>query len=77
MNKDLYRLIYNRALRLWQVASELATASGGTPGPSPTAQRPARACLHPIPFALWLSLGWVSITGMATAQVVADPHAPG
>ncbi|WP_425521667.1 ESPR-type extended signal peptide-containing protein, partial [Xylella fastidiosa] len=22
MNKDLYRLIYNRALRLWQVASE-------------------------------------------------------
>ncbi|RWA40633.1 hypothetical protein XfCFBP8082_06530, partial [Xylella fastidiosa subsp. fastidiosa] len=57
MNKDLYRLIYNRALRLWQVASELATASGGTPGPSPTAQRPARACLHPIPFALWLSLG--------------------
>ncbi|AIC11664.1 hypothetical protein D934_12795 [Xylella fastidiosa subsp. sandyi Ann-1] len=77
MNKDLYRLIYNRALRLWQVASELATAPGGTPGPSPTAQRPARACLHPIPFALWLSLGWVSITGMATAQVVADPHAPG
>ncbi|WP_419653867.1 filamentous hemagglutinin N-terminal domain-containing protein [Xylella fastidiosa] len=77
MNKDLYRLIYNRALRLWQVASERATAPGGTPGPSPTAQRPARACLHPIPFALWLSLGWVSITGIATAQVVADPHAPG
>ncbi|WP_172632644.1 filamentous hemagglutinin N-terminal domain-containing protein [Xylella fastidiosa] len=77
MNKDLYRLIYNRALRLWQVASERTTAPGGTPGPSPTAQRPARACLHPIPFALWLSLGWVSITGMATAQVVADPHAPG
>ncbi|WP_425527676.1 filamentous hemagglutinin N-terminal domain-containing protein [Xylella fastidiosa] len=77
MNKDLYRLIYNRALRLWQVASERATAPGGTPGPSTTAQRPARACLHPIPFALWLSLGWVSITGMATAQVVADPHAPG
>ncbi|WCF17311.1 hemagglutinin repeat-containing protein [Xylella fastidiosa subsp. fastidiosa] len=77
MNKDLYRLIYNRALRLWQVASELATASGGTPGPSPTAQRPARACLHPIPFALWLTLGWVTITGIATAQVVADPHAPG
>nr|WP_262363623.1 ESPR domain-containing protein [Xylella fastidiosa] len=25
MNKDLYRLIYNRALRLWQVASERAT----------------------------------------------------
>ncbi|HHW4672257.1 MAG TPA: two-partner secretion domain-containing protein, partial [Xylella fastidiosa subsp. pauca] len=77
MNKDLYRLIYNRALRLWQVASERATAPGGTPGPSTTAQRPARACLHPIPFALWLSLGWVSITGIATAQVVADPHAPG
>ncbi|MDD0862358.1 ESPR domain-containing protein, partial [Xylella fastidiosa] len=52
MNKDLYRLIYNRALRLWQVASELATAPGGTSGPSPTAQPPARACLHPIPFAL-------------------------
>ncbi|RWA30027.1 ESPR-type extended signal peptide-containing protein, partial [Xylella fastidiosa] len=26
MNKDLYRLIYNRALRLWQVASERTTA---------------------------------------------------
>ncbi|WP_241547207.1 ESPR-type extended signal peptide-containing protein, partial [Xylella fastidiosa] len=25
MNKDLYRLIYNRALRLWQVASERTT----------------------------------------------------
>ncbi|AAF84995.1 hemagglutinin-like secreted protein [Xylella fastidiosa 9a5c] len=77
MNKDLYRLIYNRALRLWQVASERATAPGGTPGPSLAAQRPARACLHPIPFALWLSLGWVSIAGIATAQVIADPHAPG
>ncbi|TNW11425.1 filamentous hemagglutinin N-terminal domain-containing protein, partial [Xylella fastidiosa] len=77
MNKDLYRLIYNRALRLWQVASERTTAPGGTSDPSPTAQPPARACLHPIPFALWLTLGWVTITGIATAQVVADPHAPG
>ncbi|QTX27815.1 hypothetical protein C5H23_00905 [Xylella fastidiosa] len=29
MNKDLYRLIYNCALRLWQVTSALATAPGG------------------------------------------------
>ncbi|MBE0267840.1 hypothetical protein FG476_12115 [Xylella fastidiosa subsp. multiplex] len=43
MNKDLYRLIYNCALRLWQVTSALATAPGGTAGPAPAAQLPPRA----------------------------------
>ncbi|TNW22345.1 hypothetical protein EIP73_04840 [Xylella fastidiosa subsp. pauca] len=69
MNNDLYRLIYNCALRLWQVTSALATAPGGTAGPAPAAQLPPRAP-HPIIFGLWLSLGWVSIAGIATAQVI-------
>ncbi|MDV3468485.1 hemagglutinin repeat-containing protein [Stenotrophomonas sp. C3(2023)] len=74
MNKHLYRLVFNHALKLWQVAAEItprpAGAGGGADG-----QR--TAALRPMAFALWLMLGWVGMSGMAAAQVVADPSAPG
>ncbi len=77
MNKDLYRLIYNHALHLWQVASELASGCGSTARTDTTRRGPQTAQLSPVSFAVWLSLGWVGVYGISGAQVVADPHAPG
>ncbi|MCD8466591.1 hemagglutinin repeat-containing protein [Xylella taiwanensis] len=77
MNKDLYRLIYNRALRLWQVASELAVPRGSAAGTSPQLARRQTAQVRAVSFGLWLSLGWVGVCSLAGAQVVADPQAPG
>lgn len=74
MNKHLYRLVYNHALKLWQVAAEITPRPGGAAG-ADDGQR--TAALQPIAFALWLLLGWVGVAGGAGAQVVADPNAPG
>ncbi|WP_201745749.1 ESPR domain-containing protein, partial [Xylella taiwanensis] len=53
MNKDLYRLIYNRALRLWQVASELAVPRGSAAGTSPQLARRQTAQVRAVSFGLW------------------------
>lgn len=74
MNKHLYRLVFNHALKLWQVAAEITPRPGGL-GAGQDGQR--TAALRPMAFALWVMLGWVGVTGMAAAQVVADPNAPG
>lgn len=74
MNKHLYRLVFNHALKLWQVAAEITPRPGGL-GTGQDGQR--TAALRPMAFALWVMLGWVGVTGMAAAQVVADPNAPG
>lgn len=74
MNKHLYRLVFNHALKLWQVAAEITPRPGGL-GTGRGGDR--TAALRPMAFALWVMLGWVGVTGMAAAQVVADPNAPG
>lgn len=74
MNKHLYRLVFNHALKLWQVAAEITPRPGGL-GTGQGGDR--TAALRPMAFALWVMLGWVGVTGMAAAQVVADPNAPG
>ncbi|WP_414485658.1 hemagglutinin repeat-containing protein [Stenotrophomonas sp. EMP41] len=74
----IYRLVFNRALRVWQVASELVKGGGGLVGHAPGRQS---AALSPLGFALMCSLGWVSLVTPALAQsdarIISDPNAPG
>ncbi|NYB80348.1 MAG: filamentous hemagglutinin N-terminal domain-containing protein, partial [Stenotrophomonas maltophilia] len=74
----IYRLVFNRALRVWQVASELVKGGGGLVGHAPGRQS---AALSPLGFALMCSLGWVSLATPALAQsdarIISDPNAPG
>ncbi|MCS3809799.1 hemagglutinin repeat-containing protein [Xanthomonas sp. 4461] len=78
MNR-IYRLVFNRALRVWQVASELVRAPGGSKGAATA--RVHRRTMEPLQFALLCALGLVSVVDIAQAQsagrIVADPAAPG
>ncbi|SLM24206.1 hemagglutinin repeat-containing protein [Stenotrophomonas indicatrix] len=75
---SIYRLVFNRALRVWQVASELVKGGGGLV--SQVAGRQT-AAVSPLGFALMCALGWVSLAPVAAAQsvghIVSDPNAPG
>nr|WP_228739188.1 ESPR domain-containing protein [Xanthomonas euvesicatoria] len=78
MNR-VYRLVFNRALRVWQVASELVRAPGGSTGAS--TPRAHHASIAPLHFAMLCALGFVSLVDAAQAQsagrIVGDPAAPG
>ncbi|QBG93743.1 hemagglutinin repeat-containing protein [Xanthomonas oryzae] len=78
MNR-VYRLVFNRALRVWQVASELVRAPGGSTGAS--APRAHHATIAPLRLAMLCALGLVSLVDAAQAQsagrIVGDPAAPG
>ncbi|ALN65272.1 filamentous hemagglutinin family N-terminal domain protein [Lysobacter antibioticus] len=72
MNR-IYRLVFNCALGVWQVASELVRSpSGGSAGGG----RAAAPGLRSMTCALWIAMGFAT-TLPAFAQVVADPNAPG
>ncbi|MEW5289030.1 hemagglutinin repeat-containing protein, partial [Erwinia papayae] len=78
MNKDLYRIIFNKTRGMLMVVGELATAARGTALPScePGHSLPYRiSVLTRLRFALLISLGFVSLS--AGAAVVADTQAPG
>src|SRR5690554_2076480 len=82
MNKNLYRIVFNRALGVLQVVAEVARgSSGGAAGTGRVA-----ATLRPLGFAMWVSLGWVGVISAASAQqaqgervgrIEADRDAPG
>ncbi|WP_426802461.1 hemagglutinin repeat-containing protein [Xanthomonas campestris] len=78
MNR-VYRLVFNRAMRVWQVASELVRAPGGGTRVGATGQQ--HATVAPLRFALLCALGFVSVVQTSQAQVagriVGDPAAPG
>ncbi|WP_262084565.1 MULTISPECIES: hemagglutinin repeat-containing protein [Stenotrophomonas] len=75
---SIYRLVFNRALRVWQVASELVKGGGGLVGQVAGRQT---AAVSPLGFALMCALGWVSLVPVAAAQsvghIASDPNAPG
>jgi len=78
MNKNLYRVVFNRSLGLFQVASELArrtTRGGGGQGLSQRAD--CVGVVRRLSMALWLALGQAVIVPPAMAQIVADPAAAG
>ncbi|ANJ67316.1 hypothetical protein A9404_07895 [Halothiobacillus diazotrophicus] len=80
MNRNLYRVIFSKALGVMVVASELPSAQGKSG--SASRRRPRRADrilarLTPLSFATLVSLGGVLIgLPMAQAAIVADPQAP-
>lgn len=74
MNKHLYRIVFNRALGVLQVVAEIVRQPGAN---GPAQAGTTTAVLRPVSFALWMALGYVALAHDASAQVVADPNAPG
>ena len=88
MNR-IYRLVFNRALGVLQVASELATSAGGSSGKG---AGQLTGTLRAVSFALWVAMGWVGLvipgvaqqasttasapSAGATGRIVSDPSAP-
>ncbi|MFL9583794.1 hemagglutinin repeat-containing protein [Stenotrophomonas sp. AB1(2024)] len=75
---NVYRLVFNRALMVWQVASELTNGAGRAAGGRDNVTRSAG--LSTLAFALMCSFGWVSAISSVQAQqgrIVGDPNAPG
>lgn len=75
MNSHLYRIVFNHALGLCQVASELIRR----PGQGASSVDGSRtAHVRAVSLGLWVAFGWIGVTGVASAgQVVGDPNAPG
>jgi filamentous hemagglutinin len=75
MNSHLYRIVFNHALGLCQVVSELIRRPGQ--GASSTDGR-STAHVRAVSLGLWVAFGWIGMTSAASAgQVVGDPNAPG
>ncbi|WP_186373803.1 hemagglutinin repeat-containing protein [Yersinia rohdei] len=78
MNKNLYRIVFNKARGMLMVVADIATsgraASSASSGVGHTQSRRISA-LSPLSFSLLLALGCVSLS--AQANIVADGSAPG
>jgi len=77
MNKNLYRIVFNKSRGMLMVVGELATSAHGTASPSSASCQvlPCRTCkLSRLQLALLLSLGCISQA--PSAAVVADGQAP-
>jgi filamentous hemagglutinin len=83
MNKHLYRIVFNHALGLFQVVSELIRRPGR--GAS-QADGSLWVRVRPVSLALWALFGWIGVASVASAsqagtsfasQITSDPHAPG
>ncbi|HAF2412847.1 TPA: filamentous hemagglutinin N-terminal domain-containing protein [Salmonella enterica] len=78
MNRNLYRIVFNRAQGLFQVVPEIARRDGPGAGVGGNAAGSRFfATFRPLRFAVALALGQAVIVPLANAQVVADPGAPG
>ncbi len=79
MNKNLYRVVFNRAVGLFQVVAEIARRDGPGASRAYVAAAGSRflATVRPLRVALVLAFGQAVIVPLANAQVVADPGAPG
>jgi len=77
MNKNFYRIVFNKARGMLMVVGEFATSAHGTASPSsvPGPQQRRISKLSALQFALLIALGCVSVS--ASAGIVADSQAPG
>jgi len=75
MNKHLYRIVFNHALGLCQVVSELVRRPGR--GAS-TNEGKRTTHVRPVSWGVWVAFGWIGVASVAAAgQITADPNAPG
>lgn len=78
MNKNCYRLIFNKARGLLMAVAETTLsqgkASGETSAPSKGSERSLIASIKPLTFFVWGLFGMV-MTPLAYAQIIADPTA--
>ncbi|ATM85663.1 hemagglutinin repeat-containing protein [Yersinia frederiksenii] len=77
MNKNLYRIVFNKARGLLMVVADIAASGRATSSPSSGvghAQRRCISALSSLNFSLLLALGCVSLS--AQADIVADAGAP-
>ena len=78
MNRNLHRIVFNRALGLFQVVAEIARRDGPGQGAGGGAVGSRFfATFRPLGLALAFALGQAAISTSANAQVMADPGAPG
>lgn len=78
MNKNLYRIVFNKARGLLMVVADIAASGRAASSPSSGVghtQRRRLSTLSPLSFSLLLALGCVSLSAQAT--IVADASAPG
>ena len=79
MNKNRYRIIFNRARGLMMAVAEIATGRGNAPGTTTgiTIADPVSATLRPMAYALLVALGMVTLLSQPVrAQITADQTAP-
>jgi filamentous hemagglutinin len=79
MNKNRYRIIFNRARGLMMAVAEIATGRGKAPGTTTgTANaEPVSAALRPLAYALLVALGMVTLLSQPVrAHIAADQTAP-
>jgi filamentous hemagglutinin len=74
MNKHLYRIVFNHALGVFQVVSELVRrpGQGASLGDGVVA-----ASVRPVSLGLWVAFGWIGLASVASAQIAGDAQAPG
>lgn len=74
MNKHLYRIVFNHALGVFQVVSELVRrpGHGASLGDGVVA-----ANVRPVSLGLWVAFGWIGLASVASAQIAGDAQAPG
>lgn len=78
MNRNIYRIVFNRTLGLFQVVAEIARRDGRGAGARVSAAGSRfLATRSPLRVAVALALGQAVIIPLANAQIVADPGAPG
>ncbi|MFW5393237.1 filamentous hemagglutinin N-terminal domain-containing protein, partial [Yersinia sp. 2544 StPb PI] len=78
MNKNLYRIVFNKARGLLMVVADIAASGRAASSPSSGlghTQRRRISALSSLSFSLLLALGCVSLSAQAT--IVADTSAPG
>ncbi len=81
MNRSCHRIVFNRARGLLMAVAE--TAAGRTRAPGQGSRRRGialHAAVSPLRLALWAAwglVGWGGLAGLAGAQIIADPWAPG
>ncbi|WP_315850520.1 hemagglutinin repeat-containing protein [Yersinia aldovae] len=78
MNKNLYRIVFNKARGLLMVVADIAASGRAASSPSSGighTQHRRISALSPLSFSLLLALGCVSLSAQAT--IVADGSAPG